>query len=74
MGGALEARVGDPATPISIRFEGDTIDVRSRAIVRPALALRRLRKALIHARLPQPPGPVTVRVKLGWLPAFTTNA
>ncbi|MGD1915405.1 MAG: hypothetical protein ACFCBV_04355 [Phycisphaerales bacterium] len=74
MGGALEARVGDPATPISIGFEGDTITVRSRAIVRPALALRRLRKAMGHAQLPKLPGPVTMRVKLGWLPAFTTTA
>ncbi|NRA57709.1 MAG: hypothetical protein HRU13_06285 [Phycisphaerales bacterium] len=74
MGGALEARVGDPATPISIGFEGDTIDVRSDSIVRPALELLRLRRAIAGTPTPGLPGRVLVRVKLGWLPAISVRA
>ena len=71
MGGGLTARVGTLQTStLVVRMDDGVIHVRSNDVLRPALELWKLRRALAGIGVRTPPGGPRVRVKLGRLPAF----
>ena len=76
MAGGLTASAtrGTARATYTVSLRGDTVEVRSDAVVRPALELWRLRRALRRTPLGGRRPGVPVRVRLGRLPPVTVTA
>mgnify|MGYP006311096775 CR=1 FL=1 len=76
MAGALTASAtrGTARATYAVTLRGDTVEVRSDAVVRPAVELWRLRRALARTPAGGRRLGVPVRVRLGLLPPVTVRA